>query len=56
MILFNTNNLGIYSSNDSLNYRYCLKVVPIIRGFLLAGGEYVDENKVLIPSITITYE
>lgn len=24
---------------------YCLKVVPIIKGFLLAGGEYVDENQ-----------
>lgn len=23
---------------------YCLTIVGIIRGFLLAGGEYVDEN------------
>jgi len=27
------------------NEPYCLKEVPIIRGFVLAGGEYVDENK-----------
>jgi len=24
---------------------YCFSAVPIIKGFLLAGGEYVDENK-----------
>jgi len=32
---------------------YCLKEVPIIRGFLLAGGEYVDENKCYKLSVDI---
>lgn len=32
---------------------YCLHVVPIIRGFLLASGEYVDENSCYTLSLAV---